>query len=55
MAFWLGLESGDQEAFRVQEAEKHKLNLGAASTPMWLEGRVWAGAKEVNMVREGRL
>ena len=35
--------------------EKHTLNLGAASTPVWLEGGVWAGAMEVNVVGEGRL
>lgn len=54
-AHWLGLEIGDQEAFGVPGAEKHELNLGAASTPMWLRGRVWAGTKESNLVREGRL
>lgn len=53
VAFRLGLESRNQEAFGVQGAEKHRLNLGSASTPMWLEGRVWAGAKEVNVIREG--
>lgn len=55
MAFWLGREIGDQEAFGEPGAEKHELNVGAASTPMWLEGRVWAGAKEGNVVSEGRL
>lgn len=35
-------------------AEKHKLSLGAASRPVWLEGRVWAGAKEVNGGSRGK-
>ena len=35
-------------------AEKHKLSLGEASRRVWLEGKLWAGVKQVNGSRRER-
>lgn len=53
VAFWLGLESRDQETFPV-DREQRSTGLGASSRPAWLDSRLWAGAKAVNGGKPGR-
>lgn len=47
-------KQGSRDLLSRKGAEKHKLSLGAASGSVWLEGRVWAGAKEVNGGSRGK-